>query len=101
VVQFGFHGIQTGFDIAEAVSTGQLSKCHTQKLIQAGELPDTVVAFVFQDTAVELALRQRVHELREEILASVHRQALSTAFCGKVYEFPRGKVEIDADGNSS
>ena len=101
VVQFGFQGIQTGFDIAEAVTAGQLSKCHTQELIEAGELPDTEVAFVFQDAAIEIALGQRVHELRKEVLPGVHRQGLSTGFCGKVYEIPREKVEIDTDENSS
>jgi len=83
------------------VSTGQLSKCHTEKLIEAGELPDTVIALVLQDAPVEIALRQRIHELGEEILPGVHRQVLSTGICGKVYEIPRRKVEIDADGNSS
>ena len=57
VVEFAFHGIQTGFDIAEAVSAGQLSKRHTEKLIEARELPDTVVAFVLQYAAIEIALR--------------------------------------------
>ena len=93
--------IQADFDIAETVSTGQLSKGHAEKLIEAGEPPDTIIALVLADTAIEIALRQRVHEMREEILPGVHRQVLSTGFCGKVYEFPRGKVEIDADGNSS
>jgi hypothetical protein len=101
MVEFGFHGIQTSFDFAEAVSAGQLSKGHAQELIEAGELPDTVVAFVLPHAAIEIALGQRVHELREKILPGVHRQGLSTGFCGKVYEFPRGKVEIDTDGNLS
>src|SRR5271163_3307675 len=101
VIKFGFHRIQAGFDIAQTVSTGQLSKCHAEKLIETRELPDTIIALVLADAAIEIALRQRIHELREEILPDVHRQVLSTGICGKVYEFPRGKVEIDADGNSS
>lgn len=83
------------------MSAGQLSKRHTQKLIEARELFDTIVALVLPDAAIEFALRQRVHELGEEILPSVHRQVLSTGFCGKVYEFPRGEVEIDTDEISS
>jgi hypothetical protein len=57
VVEFGFHGIQTGFDLAEAVSARQLSKGHAQELIEARELSDTVVAFVLQHAAIEIAFR--------------------------------------------
>src|ERR1019366_7931572 len=61
VIQFGFHRIQAGFDIAKTVSTGQLSKRHAKKLIETGELSDTIVALVLADAAIEIALRQRVH----------------------------------------
>jgi hypothetical protein len=101
MVQFGFQGVQTSFDIAETVAAGQLSKRHAEKLIEAGELPDTIISFVLEDTTIEIALGQRVHELREEVLPSVHRQGLSTGFCGKVYEISPGKVEIDTGENSS
>src|ERR1700723_512150 len=46
VIQFGFHRIQAGFDIAETVTAGQLSKGHAEKLIEAGELFDTIVPLV-------------------------------------------------------
>ena len=90
MLEFWFNGIQTGFDIAEAVPIGQLSESHAEKLIEAGEVPDAIVSFVLADAAVEIAPRQGVHELREEILLRVHNQVLSTVFRGKAYGIPSG-----------
>ena len=98
MVKFGFDGVQTGFNITEAVSVGELSKSHTEELIEAGEVPSTIISFVLADAAVEIAFRQVIHELGEEILPGVHRQVLSTVFCGKVYGIPRRQVEIDTAG---
>ena len=101
VIEFGLDGIQTGFDIAQAVSIGELSERHAEELIEAGELPDTIIALVPTDAAIEIALGQGVHELREEILPGVHRQAPSTVFRGKVYGIPGGRVEIETAENDS
>ena len=61
----------------------------------------TIISFVLEDATVEIALEQGVHELGEEILPGVHRQAPSTVFCGKVYGIPGGQIEIDAAENDS
>ena len=59
----------------------------------------TVISLVLAHAAVEIALGQGVHELSKEKLPGVHRQGLSTGFYGKVYEFSRGKAEVDTDAN--
>ena len=101
VIEFGLDGIQTGFDVAQAVSIGQLSERHAQELIEAGEPPNAIIPLVLADATIEIALGQGVHELREEILPGVHRQALSTCFRGKVYGIPSGDIEIDTADNES
>ena len=101
VVEFGFDGVQTGFDIAETVSAGELCKGHAEELIVAGKLSDAIISLELADAAVEVALGQGVHELREEILTGVHRQALSTVFRGKGYGIPSDELEIDTAANDS
>ena len=64
-------------------------------MIEAGEIPDTIIALVFANATVEVAFGQEGHELGEEILPGIHCQALSTVFRGKVYGIPGGQVEID------
>ena len=60
-----------------------------------------IIPLIFVDAASEIAFGQGVHELGEEILPGVHRQAPSTVFRGKVYGIPGGRVEIDAAVNDS
>jgi hypothetical protein len=100
VVQFEFDGVQTGFDIAETVSAGELRKGHAEELIVAGELSDAIISLVPADAAIEVTLGRGVHELREEILPGVHRQALSTVFRGKGYGNPSNELEIDTAANA-
>ena len=96
VIEFGLDSIQTGFDVAKGMSIPELSKCHAKVLIEAGEMSGTIISLVLADTAIAIASRQGVHELREEIRSGVHRQTPSTCFCGKVYGIPGGEAEIDA-----
>ena len=96
VIEFGLDSIQTGFDVAKGMSIPELSKCHAKVLIEAGEMSGTIISLVLADTAIAIASRQGVHELREEIRSGVHRQAPSTCCCGKVYGIPGGEAEIDA-----
>src|ERR1700738_2810644 len=96
VIQFGLHGVQTDFDVAQAGSVGQLSKGHTQELIEARKLAGAIVASVFADAAVEIALGQEGHQLRKQKRPGVHRQVLSTVFRGKYYQNAADQVEIDA-----
>ena len=101
VIKFGADGVQTGFDIAETVTAGELCERHAEELIEAGELPDAIISLVLAHAAVESALGQGVHELREEILSGVHRQAHSTGFRGKGYGILGGDLEIDTAANVS
>jgi hypothetical protein len=56
VIQFGLEGVQAGFDIAQAGSEGQLRKSHAQKLIVTGEFAHPIIASVFADALIEIAL---------------------------------------------
>jgi len=76
--------MQTGFDIAEALAMSELGEHHAEKLIETGKVPHTVIALVLADATVENMFWHEGHQLREEILPSVHCQDLSTAFYGKV-----------------
>ena len=95
VIQFGFHGVQTDLDVAQAGPVSQLGKGHTQELIEARELAGAIVASVFAHAAVEIALGQEGHELGKQKRPGVHRQVLSTVFCGKDNQNAADKVEID------
>ena len=78
VVEFRFYGIQTRFDIAQALAIGQLRERHAEELIEARETPNATISLVLSDATAELTLGQAVHELGEQISPGVHRQALST-----------------------
>ena len=101
MIQFGLVGVQARFDVAQAGSKGQLRKSHALELIVTGESAHPIIATVFADALIEIALGQEGHELREQKLPGVHRQVLSTGICGKSYGFFRREVEIDTDENSS
>jgi hypothetical protein len=46
VIKFGVLGAQAYFDIAETLPIGELSKGHTQKLIEAGKISDSMIALI-------------------------------------------------------
>jgi len=100
VIQFGLEGVQTSYDVAQAGSEGQLGKSHAQELIVTGESAHPIIAAVFADALIEIALGQEGHELREQKLPGVHRQVLSRGFSGKTYGNTAGEVEIDTWKNS-
>jgi hypothetical protein len=52
---------QAGFDVSETFPIGQLSKCHTKKLTEAGESFYPVIASVSLYAFVEFVLWQEVH----------------------------------------
>jgi hypothetical protein len=47
VIQLGANRSQTGFNIAQALSVGQLSKGHGQELLSAGKLLGVTVDAIF------------------------------------------------------
>jgi len=96
MVQLGLQRVQTDFDVSQTHSVGQLSKSHAEKLIEAREPANAIIAAVFENAAFQLSLRQEGHELGEEKLPGMHCQVLSTDWRGKDYQDLPDQVEIDA-----
>jgi len=76
VVKSAFHSLKTRFDIAEAFPVGQLGKSQAEKLIEAGEFSDSVVAVITPDAFPEFRHRQESHDLGENRGRGVHRTLL-------------------------
>lgn len=72
VIQLGLLRSQTGFDIAQTFSEGQLRKGHAKKLIQARKRFYFVFAAVARHDSAKRMQREMLHELRENQLARVH-----------------------------
>ena len=81
VVQLGLHGPQTRLDVAQALAIGELGKGQTEKLVEAREAADLVLALVAGHAATELLQRQEVHDLREDGASGMHG-ALPPCECG-------------------
>lgn len=63
MVEFGLQGAQACFDLAKTFSVSQLSEGHAEKLIEARESPDPVIALVSSHTLDEFLIGQKVYEL--------------------------------------
>ena len=63
MVKFGLKRSKAGFDVSQALATGQLGKGHAEKLIQTGEALHLVLAPVALDTATKCGQREEFHEL--------------------------------------
>ena len=61
MIELGLHCAKTGFDVSEAFSIGQLSKSHTEELIEAGESSEAIVASITSHTFVEFVSREKAH----------------------------------------
>jgi len=58
VVELGGLAAQTGFDVAQTLSIGQLCEGHAQKLVETREVFDLVLPIVANDTSAESGQRQ-------------------------------------------
>ena len=76
VVELCCLAAQTGFDVAQAFSVGQLREGHTQILIQTGEVLDLVLASVPGHATTESSQRQMCYHLRKNEFARVHEYRL-------------------------
>ena len=76
MVKSAFHSLKTRLDIAEAFAVGQLGKSQAEKLVEAGEFSDSVVAAVTPDAFAEFGHRQESHDLGENCGRGVHRTLL-------------------------
>src|ERR1035438_277763 len=65
-------GAQAGFDIAQALAIGELSKGHAQELVPAGKTADFVVALIALDATAKLVRGNEIQQLREHRLAKMH-----------------------------
>ena len=66
VIEFRAEGGQTGFDVAETFTPGQLGKGQDEELFVSGEFADAEVAVVARDTLVELVFGEVLQELGED-----------------------------------
>jgi len=73
VIKLRLHRSQAGFDVAQAFAIGQLSKGHRQKLVATREASCSMVALITSYTFVEIVTRNKVHQLCEHQLASIHQ----------------------------
>ena len=58
--------------ISQAFTVSELSKSHTQILIEAGEGLNLMLSFVTRHTTTKSCKRQMFHKLRKYELASMH-----------------------------
>jgi hypothetical protein len=72
VVQLAAHRTQAGFDVAETLAVGQLSKGHRQKLAAAREAPMVRISAITLDALLKLVEGQVIHELGEHSLSGIH-----------------------------
>jgi len=72
VVQLPAHRTQTGFDVAETLAVGQLSKGHCQILVAARKAPMMRISAITLNTFLELVEGQVIHELGEDSLSGIH-----------------------------
>ena len=78
VVELAALGLETGFDIAQALALCKLSEGHAAKLLLATEALDVSVAAVALNAAAEGVQWQVVHCLRENEFACKHRRSALT-----------------------
>ena len=72
-VELGGLCAETGFDVAQALAIGQLGKGHGAELFGATEVAHPAVAAIPSHTAGKRGPGKKIHQLRKQQLASVHR----------------------------
>ena len=73
VIELRAKGCQTGFDVAQTFTPGQLDESQHEELFVGGQFRVAEVAVVTGDTFVELVLGQEVEELGEDGATFVHK----------------------------
>ena len=72
VVEFLVKGVETDFNVAEALAIGQLSEGHAEELIEAGEAANSLIPVITGDATVELVFGKGVDELRKDVAVVEH-----------------------------
>jgi hypothetical protein len=75
VIELGGLRRQAGLDVSQALAIAQLGKRQDAKVFGARERADTVIATIARDDARECRPGQKIHQLREQGLAGVHRES--------------------------
>ena len=65
---------ETDFDVAETFTMSQLSKSHRQELFPTGQIPNTPIAVVAMHESIEIVMRNKLKQLSENGLSTVHRR---------------------------
>jgi len=76
MVELFFLGSQARFDVAQALSIGQLGERHTEILVEAGKSLDLVLSAIARYATMKRCQRQMLRDLRKHELAQVHRSLL-------------------------
>jgi hypothetical protein len=79
VVEFRGLSRQTDFDIAQALSVGQLRERHRSVLLSTAQRSHPIVAAITRNNPRKGAPRHEIHELREKRFADVHGRLLGKA----------------------
>jgi hypothetical protein len=66
------HCPKTAFNVTQAFSIGELSKCHAQELIKACKRANTVITVIPVNTLTKFVFGQKVNNLRKNRFALVH-----------------------------
>ena len=77
MVQLPTHGAQAGFEVAQTLAVGQLSKGHRQILVAAREAPMVRISAIPLDTLLQLVRGQVIQELGEDGLPDIHPSLLT------------------------
>ena len=73
VVEFGFRGTHTRFDIPKTFPVSQLGKGHTEELIPTGKALYFVIAVIALHALVERVGWKKIHQLGKNRFSDIHR----------------------------
>ena len=82
VIETWLDGTQTGFDVAQTLTIGELGERHAQVLIPARESRRLVLPVIASNTLLKLEPRDMIHHLGEDGTAKLHAALCrSSSFC--------------------
>jgi len=73
VIEFFAMRVQACFNIPQAFPVRKLGIGKAEKLIIAGKLSDSAIAFVFFNEFVKLIARKMIQYLREDCFSRIHQ----------------------------
>ena len=73
MIEFGAEGSETGLDVAETFTPGELSERQHEEMFVSGECTDAEVALITGDTLVKVVFGKEIQKLGEDGATFVHR----------------------------